>query len=632
MNDKNLQGRLWKFTIALFSLRFVLPLVLVLSALPYLSSLKSGFVSFDDPALCYENPLVHSFDLVKAFTTTVADDYLPLVTASFALENKLFGLDPFYFHLDNLLLHLLNVALVFALVRMLVPSSLLIPTVTALLFGIHPLHVESVMWISQRKDMLATLFSLLALVLYMLSARKKPGSQWTFYALSVLCFLLALGSKFMAVSLPAVVMLLAWYEGEANKKLALKQIPYFILMAGFTVLHMGLHKSPNTAEGFDLLAALGRGWDSLAFYLTKTVLPLQLGVFYEKGVVIVSWFESSFVLLWLLAIAGMYKYFRSRRWLLIFSVLFFVVGIFPVLQIVPFGNSFSFADRFMYLPSVGLFLLFSIALSEIMHSKHAYMKVLCGTLLVGVGVFFSSLSFIQAQSWANSETLWSNVLRHYPSSSVAHNNLGSEYSAQQKGAEAKAAFEKAIALNPKYVEPHVNLAVLYIAVNALAPAKVEIEKALALDPYSARAYYNQGVIAERENQQAVAVESYKKVIAYDPTNLAAYVNLAAASYRLGQKEEAIGVLKRVLERDAAVPEAHNNLGAIYLELGRVSEATEALKKAIQLDPEYEEPRKTLAVAYARQGQMDLAQKELQEVLEISKQEKPKNRRRWTPSN
>ncbi|WP_413288653.1 tetratricopeptide repeat protein [Bdellovibrio sp. HCB337] len=590
-------------------------------------------MSFDDPYLCYDNPLVRHFDLKKVLTSTVADDYMPVVTASFALENKLFGLDPFYFHLDNLLLHLANVILVFVLLRMLTHGGLVIPGVTALLFGLHPLHVESVMWVSQRKDMLSTLFSLLSLLFYLLSVQKN-GRSWWVYGLSLLCFLLALGSKFMAVSLPAVTLLLAWYQGEEKKKTALKLLPYVALMIGFAMIHIGLHKpsGANATAGFDLLAALGRGVDSLAFYLTKTILPFKLGVFYERNVVTLSWFEYAMLGTWTAALVLMFKYISSQRKLMAVSLLIFLGTLFPVLQIVPFGNNFAFADRFMYFPSIGLFAVFGILVSEAMKLKYKFVRAVCGGLLAGLCLSFSYLSFAQALTWKSSETLWQNVLNNYPKSSVAHNNLGLELVAQDRTQEAQTILTKAVELNPKYAEPRVNLAVLYMQANALEAAKTEIAKALELNPSHSGAYYNLGVIAEKENRSDLAVQSYQKVMELDTTNVAAPVNMAAALYRLGKKDEAVGVLKHVLEIDPGMPEALNNLGAIYLEMGLLAEATEALQRAIKADPYYEEPRKSLAVVFARQGRMDLAAQELQQAIEISKQSKPKNRRRWAPSN
>lgn len=218
--------------------------IALVSAIPYIVSLSNGFVEFDDPALLYANPLVTNFDLVKVFTTKNAEDYLPLVTTSFAIENYFFGLDPFYYHATNLILHLFNSVLVFLLLIAIFPEYIIVAFLSALMFGVHPLHVESVAWVSQRKDMLCTFFSLISMLFYFRTDQKNR----IFYVLSIFCFVLALFSKFMAITMPVLIVLIGLYKKESVKKLLLKSIPYIIAMVIFATIHMQLHNSPGAKQ------------------------------------------------------------------------------------------------------------------------------------------------------------------------------------------------------------------------------------------------------------------------------------------------------------------------------------------------------------------------------------------------
>jgi protein O-mannosyl-transferase len=263
--------------------------IVLVTALTFAKSLNSDFVKLDDPTLCYDNPIVKNFSTSEAFSTEVAQDYIPITFMSFALDHALFGFNPFYFHLHNLILHLVNVALVFYLLFLLTEGNLFIAAFVSLLFGVHPMHVESVMWVSQRKDVLSGLFYLLSLIVYIKFLNKK---NILVYFISFTLFGLALLTKFMAVTLPAAILLIAVYKKETFKNTIKQMLPYLALMGGLAYVHLQLHNAGAMAsEAFNWLSGAQRGISSLAFYVSKLTVPLSLSPFYQQNVTTVNVFD-----------------------------------------------------------------------------------------------------------------------------------------------------------------------------------------------------------------------------------------------------------------------------------------------------------------------------------------------------
>src|SRR3989338_12094 len=608
---------------------FLMLIVIFVSAIPYISSLNNGFVDFGDPILLIQNPAVIDFSFKKAFTSVVAEDYLPLVTTSFAIEYTFFKFNPFYYHLTNLIFHILNVILVFIFVRLFFPKNTFIPLAAALLFGIHPLHVESVAWISQRKDMLCTFFSMLSLIFYFKTTENSFRKNIIFLSISVLCTALALFSKFMAITMPGLIILISLYKKEPLKNIFFKSIPYILLMIIFASFHLNLHNSaltPEFSQNRTLAEVFINIFDSLTFYISKSFNPTMLAALYEKSATAITWIDYLIMILFFTSVVTFIKIYKNYSRTIVFLLLFFLISIFPVLQIIPFGNRFLFADRFMYFPSIGIFTIFAILAFELTKIKKiknpAYISFF---LIVGL---LSYKTHLQAKTWANSTELWKNTLQHYPLSAVANSNFGLELQKKGNFNEAIPFFERALELDPNFSKPFINLIEAYTQTNQPLKVRELFEKTKTLGIEEGSIYFNMGLINERENNLDQALDYYKKSIALNSSLTASYINSSIVYYRLNRKQDAIQILLDLLKLNSHSPEANNNLGSIYLELNEVEKSISYLLKAIELDPNYPEPHQTLSRAYFQKGNVELGKSELENFINIQNRVKnlPQNRR------
>lgn len=588
----------------------------------YFNALQNNFVNYDDPALVYENPLVSNFDLKKVFTSKVAEDYIPLVIVTFAIEHYFFGLDPFYFHLTNILFHIANVVLIFILIRLITSGRLFVSFVTALLFALHPLHVESVTWVAERKDVLSTFFFLLALLSYYYFLIKRPKKS--FYLLALLLFTLGLFAKFMAITLPVILLMMHLWRGDFGKRACFLQIPFAIVGAVFTYVHLLLHnRGEHLPENEStVFAAIQRGFDSLAFYLHQMIVPLKLSAFYERGVVTASWTEYGVAIAFLAVVILLSYKNRMIKMSSIAGGLFFILTIFPVLQIIPFGNNFAFADRFMYLPSLGLFFLISVIWFEVFE-KGAFFKKLSGRLvLTAIMVTFGILTVQRNRVWASSQSLWQDEVAKFPKSSIARNNLGSLYLDQGEYPLALSELNAALTLRPSYIDPYINLGLAFLDMNNLSEAQKYLEKALVIDAKSPRANLNLGVILEKQGDYSRALVHYQAAVTLDPELSVAWHNLGVIYYRNKNLDKALEIFQKAISVNPNQAETFHNMGVVYAETSRYEKAIESFQMAIAIDPLYLEPHLQLLQIYQKQQQRELVAKEIALIQSI--QERSKN--------
>lgn len=570
------------------------------------------FINFDDPALAYENKDVRTFNLKQIFTSVVAEDYIPLTVTSYAIDHALFGMDPSFFHLHNVLLHALNGILVFILIFMISQGSFAAATVTALLFAIHPLHVESVAWVAERKDVLSGLFSFAAMIFYwqFLVRRSKR-----FYLLSILCLALGLFAKFMAVSVPAVFVLMELQRRESFKKIFLRMIPFAVLAGIFTYIHMALHNSTTASQPWSLL----RGVDSLAFYLTKTFYPANLSAFYEQNVVHVIWWEYLVAALAVIASLFVAARFKAQRSAILFGFGFFLLTIFPVLQIVPFGNLFAFADRFMYLPSAGLFYALCAVVLALTEKMSVTQKKALAVLWSLGAVFLAVQAYERTSVWQDSKALWTDAIKTHPKSAVARNNLGLVYLNEANRQMAIPEFIQAAQLRSDFADPYVNLGLAYLDLKQINEASAALNEALRINPKLPSAHVNMALILEAQGQLPQAGEHYVRALELDPDLTTARYNLGVIYYRLKQPDKALAMFRETLAHDPYLSEAYHGIGVILVERNELEEAIPQFQKAITLDKYYEAPRMQLISIYNKQGRTDLMAQEVQGLQQAQKE-------------
>ena len=541
--------------------------MLAITCAVFAPSLSNGFVNWDDNLFIYENPNVLSLDwahLKAIFSTNVAGGYCPLVILSFALEKMAFGLNPGVFHLDNLLLHLVCVFLVYRLLERL-DLSAWAAVFGALLFGIHPMHVESVAWITERKDVLYGAFYFGALLAYVRFARDNRSKK--FYVVALVLFGLSLLAKIQAVALPLSMLLLDYYfKRRSAVKLLLEKIPFFAL--SLAAGGIGIWVLARTGT----LNALGHAtfWDHVllgvyAFwvYVAKAVVPYELCPVYVHPAALTPVFYAPVAACLVLAY-WLWRVHRHGNRPIVFGVLFFAANIIFVLQVLAAGEGFM-ADRYSYVAYFGLFFLAAKVFNRAIRAP----RVRAVTLSVAAIyiMVLSGATWKQCAIWENGETLWTYVMRHIPNNPLPYVQRAFYY---RSVAEAIAPEQR-----PGYLSKA--LSDYDRAVELVDATQDNKTEKITAHNSRAKTLFELGRIE-------TAIADYTKVIDFDPTYADAYVNRGAAYAKLGQRELALADLNRALTLQPKNAGAFFTRGILYLEMKKYDLALPDFNNYLAIDP------------------------------------------------
>lgn len=572
-------------------------LLLASGFLIYRRTLFYEFVELDDPLLILENSAVQSFssaNLIKIFTTYDPELYIPLTFLSYQFDILIGGLNPFMIHLHNLLQHILNAGLFGLLCHQLImnrPEARGVENpergaerraawalFAALLFLIHPIQVEAVVWATGRKDLLSATFFILSLLLYIRFVRKPTAMA---YSGSLVAFFLGLLSKITVVSLPVVLLLIDWLEGRRiSRQSLLEKIPYFTLAIVLGIVALfGKINAPDLSVLTRILAAA----KSFTFSITKLFVPVGLSPMYAYSGTI-SMRSSDFVLsLTIVTTIICAVYALRKRWKpFSFCAAFTMITFLPSFgNLIKNGDYYITSDRYAYIPSMGLFMLTGFLLSRAEKAAHASARKAALPVIVSFLLLLSIISYNQSSVWKNSETLSRYVTQVSPNARLGHLWYGNalrdagridqaieEYDValsfkddaqmhydralayEEKGMddEAAADYKQALALSPRYALAHVNLGRLLYRRGEKESAKKHFEAAAGLAPHLAMPLYNLGVLeGELENFDRGA-ELYRQALERDPEMHDARANLAIALLQLGKTAEAVVQLKETLSR------------------------------------------------------------------------------------
>lgn len=598
----------------------VAALFAVLLLAVYGQVLGHEFVRWDDGLLIYENGIVRDPSLrsiAAAFTTYDPELYIPLTFLSYKIDYLLGGTHPLPYHFTNLVLHTLN-ALLVAWFAFLLSGRRFIALLCGLLFAVHPLHTEAVAWASARKDLLATLFFLASLIAY-LSRRRSPDPNvpWP----SCLFFLLALFSKVVAITLPLVLLLLDWREGRFRREtwrvLLLEKVPLFALALLFGLIALG-GKTGVLASATLAETALMAG-KSTVFYLLKLILPIHLSVLYPYVGIIRALSPDFLIPLLLILVLGVFVSL-SLRWTreVAFAAAFFLLTLAPTfLNFAKGSGDFYFAsDRYAYIPSIGfLFLavLFLRSLAERLRGVPPAKAFLVTSGIIVVA--FAVGAFLQARTWRSSEALFANVLRLYPTSHVAQNNMGNVYRLQGKLDEAITAFQAALALR-EHPRARSNLGAVYRRQGKISQALEEYHRAIALDPENPEPYFGIGIVYAEAGDHEQAFASYRRALEIDPGYTEARTNLGALLASEGRIDEAIAEYRRAIASDPFFAQARFNLAVALASRGELAEAGTEYRAAIRAEPSFLPARINLGILLYNEGDAPEAREQFAEVLRI----------------
>lgn len=569
--------------------------ILLLTFLIYIPTFNNSFTNWDDDVYVTSNELIQSLsgeNISKIFSTStfVGGNYHPLTVLSLAINYQMTGLDISSYHVTNILLHLLNTFLVFMLIYRLTKNNLNIAAITALIFGIHPMHVESVSWIAERKDVLYTFFFLGASLVYLdyLKNRKK-----SLYLVAILLFLLSLLSKPAAVVLPMILLLLDYFSGRKIQiKILVDKIPFFVLAAIFSYLTLKAQSQASALGDFQFFTPIQKFvFASYGFvmYIIKFIIPTKLSAFYPypKGSLSLASLPVVFKMapFIALAIAGIVYYSMRKTKVIVFGMLFYLISIVLVLQFISVGSAIM-ADRYTYVPFIGLAFIVAYGFDKVWQAKSGRMASLkpavLAVLVIFIGVF-SYATFQRTKVWNNNIDLWTNCLENYPRSVIAYNNRGHHYRQNNMLQEAMADYTSAIELDKKYWLAYSNRGKVHFELNDDESALADYNKALELNPDHVQTLSNRGAVNARMKNYELGLADLNKSLELDPNYSEAMYNLAAIYFELGRHQEAIHELDRFLALKPRHAMAYNTRAVGYQYLGNNDIAVQDFSKAIQFD-------------------------------------------------
>ncbi len=536
-----------------------LVLILVLTVFLFSPSLTQPFVSWDDEGHLTENLQVRTLEpsnIRAIFRSEVNRTYIPLTVLSFAVEHHFFGYRPWVYHLTNLLLHLGVVVLVYVLALRLNfghHAALL----AALLFAVHPMHVESVVWVTQRKDVLYSFFYMLALWQYVVYVQEQRTAAFIrtiiFGALSVL-------SKPMALSLPLVLCLLDWYQKRPlTGRLVLEKC--VLAMTVWPVAWQTYIMNMRSVDFQFPQSVLIWAW-CLVFYILKFIFPAELLVLYQlpQPVSLQNPEYGAAIVLLLALIVFLVRFNRSR--LMIFAFGYLLLSVFFLLRFDNKQDLTVVADRFMYLPSLGVCILAGWAIAKAMEwsskNKREMQRFILGCVVLIVFTL-CVLTHIRVGMWGNEEALWGQVARRYDSG-MAHTQLGNYYLKQKKWAKALQHYEAAVKRLPAYSKPYSNRGIVLLKSGFYQDAIRDFTKAIELDQVpSAVTFNNRGYAYMLLQDHTSALGDYNRAIALDDKYLPAYLNRATLYKNRGSFGLCLEDLQRVLKVDPDNDIAQNNI-------------------------------------------------------------------------
>ncbi len=575
----------------------------------------NGFVNYDDPKYLTENPLVQrglsAAGLRWAFTNEQTANFHPLTWLSHMLDVELFGLDPGPHHLVSLGLHALAAcALCLALEAL--GLSLGAALAVALLFAVHPLRVESVAWASERKDVLCALFFALALRAW--AAWARHGRR-TGYALALLALALGLCAKAMLVTLPLVLLVLdRWpLERARSRRLVLEKLPFFALSAAFAALTVVTQRAAGAVrdqQRIGLAARLANAARSAAAYVAESVFPSDLAVFYPHPAIArpdePAWGAPALLALAALVAASALAWrLRARLPALLAGWAWFLVMLLPVIGLVQVGEQ-ARADRYTYLPSIGLALALVGALERLTRARPRARRALVLPAALAL-LLLGSATRAQARLWHDSRSLFSHALDVDEQNPIAHFSLACELLREGAAEDARAHLERALAIQPDHANARYNLAIALQRLGRPDEARAALERTLAQRPDFADAHVNLGLLLGLGGEPERALPHFRAALALEPESARAHASFGMVARLAGELRLAERELGQALGLAPSNASAHYQMGLVQEALGQPRLALRHHAAAAELDPTLADAQRRAAAIAAKLRESEGAQ-------------------------
>ena len=579
------------------------------------------FVNYDDDRYVYENSAITQGltgnGIVWAFTHSHGDNWHPLTTLSHMLDCQLWGLDPGGHHLTNVLFHAATAILLFLMLRNLT-GAFWPSTILAAVFSIHPLRVESVAWVAERKDVLSGVFFMLTLGAYgcyvrQFQAQSSKAKVW--YGLALGFFTLGLLSKPMLVTTPFILLLLDYWPLQrierdgfrmaAEWRLVVEKIPFFALATGDCAATIWAQKEViKSAESLGFTSRIGEAVVAYTDYLVQMFYPLGLAIFYPHPENQLSIWKVTLSLLILIIISAGVLAGRRRQPYLLVGWLWYLVMLVPVIGILQVGGQ-ARADRYTYLPQIGLYLLVIWWVVDFC-GNWRYRRAALGSGTVAMLASLLVLAQIQTTYWKDNVTLWLHTLACTSGNYLAHNNFGLTLAAQGKLDEAIQQYMLALQFKPYYADAHNNLGLALATQGKLTEAVQHYNQALQLKPDRAEFHNNLANVLTTQGKPDEAIQHYRQALQRKLDYADAHYNFGLALANRGKWDAAIQHYQLALQLKPDYVEVQNSLGNALAAQGKLPEATRAYDRALQLKPDYVSTHNNLAIVLAAQGKLDEA--------------------------
>jgi len=601
----------------------------VITFVVYGQTVRHGFVNYDDELYIADNPAVLDGlslkGIVWAFTHDVNVNWTPLTTISHMLDCQLYGTNAGWHHLTSVLLHLASAIALFLVLKGMT-GALWRSAFVAALFAVHPLHVESVAWIAERRDVLSGLFFMLTLGAYAgYSCHPRSNRR---YLMVVLMLVLALMSKPMAVTLPFVLLLLDYWplkrfalpdSGSFPWRLILEKIPLLALSGAVCVATLFAQR--EAIQTVPVSLRIGNALISYVAYLGQMIYPAGLAVFYpypSTGLALWEIIAASTLLLVVTLVAVAFR--RRQPWFLI-GWLWYLAMLVPVIGLIQSGLR-ARADRYTYLPQIGLYILLTWTAVELMASRRSRRRVLGGSAVVILAALVLCAR-VQTSYWRNSEVLWTHTLACTSDNAEAHYNLGNALLQNGNVDEAIEQYRKALQIAPHSADVYNNFGNALIKHGNVDEAMICYREALQINPDYAKAYVNLGGAWLRKGSADEAMVQYQKALQVNPGNTKAHIELGNVLLKKGGGSDAMTHYQKALQTNPDSAEALNNLAWVLATAPQASLRNG--RKAVALAQHADHLAggrnpvilRTLAAAYAENGQFGEAQQTAQTALALA---------------
>ncbi len=620
--------------------------LVILSMIVYCRVIRNEFVHYDDDTYIFKNPYIQtgiSIDNIKwAFTTDHGGNWHPLTWISHMTDSQLFGMKKAgWHHLVNLLWHVINTVLLFIMLSRMT-GAVWQSAFVAALFAVHPLNVETVAWASERKSVLSTFFWFMTILLYINYVKSRSIKSYVF---SILFFLMGLLSKPMVVTLPFVLLLLDFWplnrtplyrtgaddnQQETTEphditvvgtsllnKLLFEKVPFFILAMIFCIVTLFVQESAGSVASLDAIPFSSRITNALLsyfMYIYMMVWPVDLAVLYPHSGMPQVW-QYTISGIFLISVTFLVVKAARRFPYLGFGWFWYLGTLVPVIGIVQAGGQ-SMADRYAYLPLIGIFIMIAWGVSDIPVKKHHFSRSLYAGLAAVIIFAFSCVTFVQTGYWKNSIALFKRTVSVTKGNYVMYNNLGNAYMRVDRLDDAMFYCREALKIKPNSIEVLNNLGNILLKKGEVDEAVSLLAKAMKINPNHmiVRKNLQRGLMMKRQKQSTLPhVASEQKT----PGTVEFFVNMGVALAKQGRSEEALAQIDKAIEVDSDYWPAYNSLGIVLLQMGKLDEAETNFKKTIKIKPDYIEAYNNLGILYARQKKIEQAVMQFSKALKIN---------------